>query len=84
MSAVQPLSLVAGVKSGLSRLCSGAGLARLRAEARLIRRFPHEYRRLLPMSGHVEAVRRLVRSHHRQYDGYLLEALIEHDRIFGH
>jgi len=66
-----------------SRLCSGAGLARLRAEARLIRRHPHEYRRLLPVKGHVAAVQSLVRAHPRQYNGFLLEAVIEHDRLFG-
>lgn len=74
------LADVAGVSS---RLCSGAGLSRLRAEARLIRRYPHEYRRLLPLKGHVGAVQSLVRAHGRQYDGFLLEAVIEHDRLFG-
>src|SRR2546423_746888 len=65
-----------------SRLCSAAGLARLRAEARLIRRFPREYRRALA-GGHAQAVQSLVREHRRQYDGFLLEALVEYDRLLG-
>jgi hypothetical protein len=73
-----------GAIVGAVRLSSGAGLARLRAQARLIRRFPDEYRRALPVRGHVQAVQSLVRSHSRHYDGYLLEALIEHDRLFVH
>ena len=51
--------------------------------AKLIRRHPHEYRRLLPVKGHVAAVQSLVRAHPRQYNGFLLEAVIEHDRLFG-
>jgi len=74
------LAKEAGVST---RLCSGAGLARLRAEARLIRRYPHEYRRLLPLGGHADAIRSLVRIHGRQYDGFLLEAVMEHERLFS-
>lgn len=83
MSIVEAFRFLADVRGISSRLCSGAGLARLRAEARLIRRYPHEYRRLLPLRGHVEAIQSLVRRHRRQYDGYLLEAAIEQDRLFG-
>ena len=82
MSVVEGFRSSPAVAGAPSRLCSGAGLARLRAEARLIRRYPREYRRVLPIEGHVGAIQRLVRSHRRQYDGYLLEALIEHDRLF--
>ncbi len=81
MSIVEGFRHLASEAGARSRLCSGAGLARLRAEARLIRRYPTEYRRVLPIEGHVGAIQRLVRSHRRQYDGYLLEALIEHDRL---
>jgi len=31
----------------------------------------------------VQAVQSLVRGHRRQYDGFLLEALLEYDRLFG-
>ena len=83
MSIVEGFRPSAPVAGAPSRLCSGAGLARLRAEARLIRRYPREYRRVLPIEGHVGAIQHLVRSHPRRYNGYLLEALIEHDRLFG-
>jgi hypothetical protein len=82
MSIVEGFRPLAPVAVAPSRLCSGAGLARLRAEARLIRRYPREYRRVLPIEGHVGAIQHLVRSHRPKYDGYLLEALIEHDRLF--
>ena len=82
MSIVEGFRSLPAIAGAPSRLCSGAGLARLRAEARLIRRYPREYRRVLPTEGHVGAIQRLVRTHRRQYDGYLLEALIEHDRLF--
>ena len=82
MSVIEGFPPLAAVAGAPSRLCSGAGLARLRAEARLIRRYPQEYRRVLPIEGHVGAIQRLVRSHRRQYDRYLLAALIEHDRLF--
>jgi hypothetical protein len=82
MNPTEGFRRLAAVVVAPSRLCSGAGLARLRAEARLIRRHAREYRRLLPTRGHIEAVQHLVGSYRRQYDGLLLEALIEHDRLF--
>jgi len=82
MNIIEGFRHLVSVAGAPSRLSSGAGLARLRAEARLIRRYPQEYRRVLPIEGHVGAIQRLVRGHRRQYDGYLLEALIEHDRLF--
>lgn len=83
MSSVEAFRRLAYVAGASSRLRAGPALARLRAEARLIRRYPREYRRLLPVKGHGDAVRHLVRVHSRQYDMYLLEAVLEHDRLFG-
>jgi hypothetical protein len=47
---------------------SGAeALARLRAEARLIRRYGGQYRKLLDRVDHVDAVRDLVKRHGTEY-----------------
>jgi hypothetical protein len=82
MSSVEAFRRLTYLAGASSRLRAGPGLTRLRAEARLIRRYPSEYRRHLPAGGHAEAVRHLVRKHNRQYDFYLLEAVLEHDRLF--
>jgi hypothetical protein len=49
-------------------------IARLEAEAALLKRFDAEYRRLSAKDGHVRAVVRLVASHKREYDALMREA----------
>jgi hypothetical protein len=56
-------------------IVSGAGVARLDAEARLIRAHRKEYERLSKKHGHVEAIKRLVEAHKAEYDELVRRAV---------